>query len=377
MNILIFGWRDPRHPLAGGAEQVVHEHAKGWIEAGHEVTLFSSRFDGSPKEEILDGVKIIRGGYQYLGVQIAAFFFYLKSKKKFDLIIDQFHGIPFFIPLYIKKPKIALIQEVARKVWFLNSFSWPFNWLVGLIGYFLEPFIFMLYKNIPFMTGSESAKIDVTKFGIDPDNVTVIPHGVILPKLKIKNKKSKIKTIIYLGILSRDKGIEDALECFSILNKTGGYQFWVVGRAENESYMKKIVAKANKLELEKCINFWGYVTNQKKFELLSESHILINPSVHEGWGLVNIEANIVGTPVVAYDSAGLTDSVKDGTSGVIIKDNTPSKLAIIITEILKNVDEYRRLQMGALVWSKNFSWGKSKKLSLDLLKSITIKETAV
>jgi len=34
MNILVFSWRDPKHPTAGGAEQVMHEHMKGWIAAG-------------------------------------------------------------------------------------------------------------------------------------------------------------------------------------------------------------------------------------------------------------------------------------------------------------------------------------------------------
>jgi len=46
MNILVFSWRDPKHPLAGGAEQVMHEHMKGWVGAGHKVTLFTSHFSG-------------------------------------------------------------------------------------------------------------------------------------------------------------------------------------------------------------------------------------------------------------------------------------------------------------------------------------------
>ena len=68
-------WRDPKHPQAGGAEQVMHEHMKGWIEAGHEVTLFSSKIHGQPKREELDGIKIVRSGHQYLGVQISGFIY--------------------------------------------------------------------------------------------------------------------------------------------------------------------------------------------------------------------------------------------------------------------------------------------------------------
>src|SRR5258708_25820736 len=110
MNILVFSWRDPMHPLAGGAEQVDHEHHKGWIEAGHKVTLFSSMFKGAKKEQEIDGVKIIRKGNQYTAF-ISAFFWYMfLDQVKFDFVVDEFHGWPFFTPLYIRKPKIAVIQ---------------------------------------------------------------------------------------------------------------------------------------------------------------------------------------------------------------------------------------------------------------------------
>ena len=81
MNILILSWRDPKHPLAGGAEQSVWEHAKGWHDAGNRVTWFSSRFRGSVATENIDGIKIVRNGYQYLGVQVAAVSYYFRNIK--------------------------------------------------------------------------------------------------------------------------------------------------------------------------------------------------------------------------------------------------------------------------------------------------------
>src|SRR3989344_4669413 len=143
MNILVFSWRDPKHPMAGGAEQVMHEHMKGWVNAGHTVTLFSSAFNGAPPEEKVDGVKVIRKGYQLLGVQIYAFFWYLFSDHpKFDLVVDQFHGLPFFTPLYVRSPKLAVLQEVAKEVWLLNHLQKPLNLIIGWAGYLTEPFFF-------------------------------------------------------------------------------------------------------------------------------------------------------------------------------------------------------------------------------------------
>lgn len=367
MRILIFSWRDPKHPLAGGAEQIIHEHAKGWIRAGHKVTLFASRYKNSLKEEIIGGIQITRGGHQYLGVQLLGWRYYLKNKKDFDLIIDQFHGLPFFTPLFVRKPILAVIQETARGVWFLNPFSTPLNWLVGTIGFLTEPLIFLIYKKTPFMTGSDSAKDDLAKMGIPQKNITVINHGVLVESLNPQPPKEKKLTITFLGLLSKDKGIEDAIECFHKLYKKGDFQFWVIGKPETKSYGEFIKRKAKKLGQK--VRFWGFVSQEKKFELLAASHLLVNPSIREGWGLVNIEANSVGTPVVAYSSVGLIDSVKDQESGLICK-NTPGDLARTVEKVLVDKSLLKKLQGGALKWSRQFSWPKSVRMSLKLLEKV-------
>lgn len=371
MNILVFSWRDPKHPFAGGAEQVMHEHMKGWAAAGHKVVLFSSRIkDYKPREEILDGITIRRHGCQMLGVQIAAFFWYLfGSHPKFDLVVDQFHGIPFFTPFYVRTKKLAVLQEVAREVWFLNHLPNPLNLIVGTLGYCLEPFIFLFYRYIPFMVGSESAQKSLVELGIPKKNITIVPHGVVLNLPSPLPSKNKTKTIIFLGALSKDKGIEDALKAFSFLKKKGKYNFWVVGKG-GISYMENLEKLVKNLKLWGKVKFWGFVDEKRKFELLRRAHVLVNPSIREGWGLVNIEANAVGTPVVAYKSPGLIDSVKDGVSGVICKSNSPEEITKEVIDLLSDADKYKRLSAGAISWSKKFSWAKSKKQSLMLCESV-------
>jgi len=369
MNILVLSWRDHKHPQAGGAEQVMREHMKGWIKGGHNVTLFSSRFVGCSKYEKSEEMEIIHEGDQYIGVKILAFIYWIRNHQKFDLVVDQFHGIPFFTPLYVHKPKLAVLQEVAREVWFLNGFPFPFNYIIGIIGFLVEPLIFLFYKKIPFMVGSKSAKNDLVSIGVFNKNITIIPHGVIIEKYKNIPKKEKIKTIVFLGALTKDKGIEDALKAFSILNEQGNYKFWVVGGG-GRPYVKALHLMANKLSIRNRIRFWDFVGQKKKFELLAKAHVLINPSVREGWGLVNIEANAVGTPVVAYKSAGLVDSVKDGRSGVVIKKNSPEELAKQTIFIFENKRIFEKLQKGAISWSKEFSWEVSRKKSLSLINRV-------
>lgn len=367
MNILVFSWRDPKHPLAGGAEQSMHEHMKGWVNAGHNVTLYTSYINNLLKEEIIDGIKIVRRGYQYLGVQITGFFYYLKNKNKFDFVVDQFHGIPFFTPIYVSKPKLAVLQEVTKEVWFKNPLVFPLNLIVGFLGFITEPFIFLFYRNCKFMVGSNSAKEDLIKFGIKNKNITVVSHGIILPKMIPEHKMTNPKIITFFGRMTPDKGVVDALKTFAILNKTGSYKFFIAGTVESRDYYTMLKNKAEELGLKSNLAFWERPTDKEKFELFAKTYLFINPSIREGWGLVNIEANIVGTPVIAYPSQGLVDSVKHGQSGILTKENTPEALVKEVVRLTKNDSEYKKLSKGAIDWANNFKWENSRKLSLNLI----------
>lgn len=372
MNILLLSWRGPGHPNAGGAEVSTHEHAKGWVKSGHSVTVFTSYFPEAKREEVVDGVQIKRYGRQMLGVQWEAFVWYLfKTHEKFDLIIDQFHGIPFFTPLYVRSKKLAFIHEVAKEVWRLNQLPKPYNLFPAILGTILEPLIFKIfYRNIPFMTVSNSTKQDLISWGIQPHKITVIYNGVVIPKKIVLSKKEKEPTLIFLGALSKDKGIEDALEVFSILSRQYNYwKFWVVGKG-GEDYLKELKLLCKKLNIEKQVVFYGFVSENKKFELLAKAHLLVNTSIREGWGLVVIEAAFVGTPTFAFDVPGLRDSIKNNVTGLLCKNRDNMQLAEMIKKTINNEELLNKLSKNAYKWSNKFSWEKSVDLSLALIKQI-------
>lgn len=372
MNILIFSWRGPGHPNAGGAEISTHEHAKGWVRAGHMVTLFTSSYLGAKKKETIDDVNIIRSGSQILEVHLNAFKWYIWGKHpKFDLVIDQFHGIPFFTPLYVRFKKLAFIHEVTKEVWSLNPWPWPFNLIPALIGTLMEPLVFKLfYKKIPFMTVSESTKKDLVDWGISGSQVTVIHNGINRHLFKSIPNKEEQKTLIYLGALAKDKGIEDALLIFSQIKIFKNWQFWVVGRT-NQMYLNLLKSQSRKLGLEGKIKFWGFVNESKKFELLAKAHIVVNPSVREGWGLVVIEAAAVGTPTAAFNVPGLRESIVKGKTGILADENIVEDLVAKIIKLLADKKEYNRICRNAMIWSKKFSWDKTVRMSLKLIERIT------
>lgn len=372
MNILILSWRGIGHPKAGGAEIVTHEHAKAWVQAGHSVTLFTSYYEGSKTQEIVDGVKIIRSGYEFLGVRLRVLLWYMFSPHpRYDLVFDHFHGIPFFAPLFARTKVVAFIHELAREVWLLNHLFFVFKYGYGILGYMLEPWIFRLfYRNIPFITVSESTKQEIVSLGIPSSHITVIRNGLSLHTQSNIPQKEKVATLMFLGALTTDKGIVDALKTFSIIHackKTWNY--WVVGDG-SEEFVKYLKNLSEQLGISKQVTFWGYVNEDIKYQLFAKAHLIINPTIREGWGLTVIEAAAMGTPTIGYNVPGLRDSVVNGKTGILCKRGDYNQLAEVAMSILDNQKDYKPMCSEAKKWGRSFSWEKSCQESLKAINTL-------
>jgi len=366
MKILIFNWRDMHHPLSGGAEISLFEHAKYWKKMGADVTWFSSNFPGAKKREIIDDIEVIRKGSHFT-VHLWAFFYYLAGKfSKTDIIIDCFHFLPFFTPFYIQKEKnIALINEVAGTVWFANLPK-----LFAFIGYILEPYFFSFYDNVTFITSSQSTKDELKKIGVKSTDIEIIHHGINRVNISSKIKKEKTPTLVFLGRISEDKGIDDVFNTYLEIKKTGNdLKLWIIGKEEKQGMFKKLLKKHHAHTFKKDIIYFGYVSEIKKFELLKRAWILIHPSQKEGWGLNVIEAASQGTPTVGYNVEGLRDSVKSGKTGILVDSKNSALLSKAILSIIvdKSKNMYRQLSSNAITWSKRFDWSISTKQSWKLI----------
>jgi len=371
MRILIFNWRDIKNPSSGGAEILTHELAKYLIKKKNEVTLFTSKFEGSSGTEDIDGVTIIREGYSiaryfFNSVHYLAFKRYRKHfKGKIDLVIDEVHGFPFFTPWYVKEKKVVLVCEVAGNLWIKM-----FGLFFGTIGRMIEIFYLRFtYSAIPFITISNSAEKDLVRNGVNRKNITVIPVGVSIPRILPKINREKNPTIIFLGRVSRSKGIEDVIPVMNKLSAKYEIKMWVCGR-QDPFYKKELHELVRKNDLDSKITFFDYITEEEKFNLLSRSWILFHPSKTEGWGINVIEANSMGVPAVGYNVPGLQDSIKNGKTGLLAKENAIDGLTEMIERLIVDTKLYKQLSKEAIEWSKNFTWEKTGEKTWKILKKI-------
>jgi glycosyltransferase involved in cell wall biosynthesis len=125
---------------------------------------------------------------------------------------------------------------------------------------------------------------------------------------------------------------------------------------------------AKKLTLANNIIFWGWVEAERKLQLLKQAHCLCATSVREGWGLTVLEANGVGTPVIAYNVPGLRDAVKNGLNGMLTPQNNPHELAQCLIEFFNNPTLMKSLSENALSNSYHFNWDNTAEDFLKIME---------
>lgn len=365
MNILILNWRDIKNPKSGGAEMITLEHAKSWVKKGNSVIWFTSTFKNSKEREKIQGVNIVRYG-NFITVCLLAPFFYLFSKNKFDLVIDEIHGLPFFTPLYVKKPKIAFIHEVADEIW---DYMFPFP--INKLGKFIEPLYFKLYKNTKFWTDADSTIDDLVRKGIKRENCIAINCPILNESLTSLPSKEKIPTFIFVSRIVKMKGIEEVIRAFFyILRDIKDANLWIVGDGDR-SYIDELKKTMKSYSISTKVKFFGRETDAKKLELMRKASLLLHASIKEGWGLVIIEAASQGTPSVVYNVAGLRDSVKNGVTGIVLEENNAKEMASKAISLLKNKKRYESFQKKGILWTKSLTWEKATNQSLKLLENVT------
>ncbi len=364
MKILILNWRDPKNPKGGGAEIVTLEHAKRWVEKGYEVTWFTSAFKGCERRETLNGINIIRWG-NYITVYLLAPIFYFLSHGKFDIVIDEIHGIPFLTPIYVRKPKIVIIHEVADSIW-----NYMFPWPINIIGRFSEKFYFKIYKNMEFLVPSKSTRHDLVQKGIPRTKINMFYCGVNKPPL-LSLQKEKNPTFIFISRLVKMKGIQNVIDSFCMIKiRLPNAKLWVVGDGDKDD-VSRFKLRVRESGLLRDVIFFGRVSEKKKFELMRRAHILLHASVREGWGLVVIEAASQKTPSVVYNVGGLRDSVINNKTGIVIKNNTPLELSNQAVQLYEDKKTYKRLQRESLEWVNFLTWERSVSSSLKLIRKLT------
>jgi glycosyltransferase involved in cell wall biosynthesis len=360
MRFLMLNWRDPANPKSGGAERVSLAYLEGLKERGHEVFWFANEFPNCKRQDVINGIQIVRGGGSGKSVLIARRWY--RQQKPFDLVIDQHHGIPWFAPCWAGTNCVAYIHEVLGPIW--DAF---YSWPLSATGRWQERWTHWLYRNVPFWTPSESTKKLLHANGVR--NVTVFHNGTDatpLPVLEGKPLDQPLRLIVVCR-LAPNKRVGHAIEITKTLLQSGvQVHLTIVGSGESEPELKQ---SASQPDLVPHIRFMGQLSEEQKNAELRCAHLLLHTSMREGWGLNVIEANAMGTPAVVYPVGGLVDSTIHNETGIVSPVETPQSLAECLVQLIKSPQKYERLRKNAWERAKKLQWNVVRPPVCDWLES--------
>lgn len=349
MRFLMLNWRDPKNPLAGGAERVTLAYLAALAERGHEVFWFANDFPGAAREEMFQGIKIIRGGG--IGSSVLKAIQWHRQQPRFDLVIDQHHGIPWYAPWWCRTNCVSYVHEVLGPIW--DSF---YSWPVSAVGRWQERWTHWLYRKVPFWTACQATQDCLAAYGVQ--SIKIIPYGVdtvALPSLDEKPLTLPLR-LIAVSRLAPNKRIDHAVRVMKCLaDQNIPAHLTIVGTGETEGLLRELVKE---FRLEERVTFTGTLAEKEKDEQLRQAHFLIHTSLREGWGLNVIEANAMGTSTVVYPVAGLVESTLHDETGIVAGAETPEAVAEALVAILAHPEKYASYRVKAWERAKTFHWSQ-------------------
>ncbi|MDZ5473313.1 glycosyltransferase family 4 protein [Bacillus sp. 31A1R] len=186
--------------------------------------------------------------------------------------------------------------------------------------------------------------------GVRINQVINLQYGVDIKKFNFKKKLTDREdplTFIYAGQVSQHKGIFYILEAFKRLNNKR-LKLLVVGNIHGDKELYT--------PYEQYCEFVGLVTHDKMVELFNKSHVLTQPSLADGFGLVVLEAMSCGLPVIVSESTGASDIVVNGKNGFVVESASIEAIQDRVIWFLNNYDYITEMSKNARQTAELYSW---------------------
>lgn len=363
MKILVINWQDWTNPLSGGAETHLRETFRRVAAMGHEVTLFCCSYPGAAREETLDGIRIVRrGGRNTFNFVVPWFYLTRFRHEGYDVVVDDLNKIPFFTPLYVRRPLVGLSHHFFGKSIFVEAGP-----IFGSYVYFGEWLVDFFYKRIPFLVVSQSTLDEFVRRGFKREHFTLAMNALDHERLHPTGiPKTEYPSVGYFGRLKRYKSPDHLMRAFAAVQKdVPDARLVIIGRGDFRPEMERLAAE---LGITDATHFAGFVSEEEKQRLLEELWVVVNPSMKEGWGIVNVEANACGTPAIVADSPGLRDSVRDGETGDLYPYADIDALAVKLRRFLTDPALRERYRENALAFARSLTWDDTARATVEVLE---------
>jgi glycosyltransferase involved in cell wall biosynthesis len=201
---------------------------------------------------------------------------------------------------------------------------------------------------------SEYLKRELVKFGVPEEKIIVIPNGVseeFKPTWKDKNY------MLFVGRLERHKRVDELIRLAKEIN----FKLKVVGDGPER---KKLESLSN--EIKAPVNFFGKISRKKLIKLYQECSFFVSASRWEGFGLIFLEANACGKPVIGYNLTAIKERIKDGFNGFLVENFEEFKEKAL--ELKERANLRKKMGKNGIKVAKSYNWERISEMYAKELK---------
>ena len=346
----------------GGKETRSYELAKNLTKKGHEVHFYTMKF--WPGDKIIEkdgfflhGIGKARPLYNGKRRSIKqgilfGFSAFKLFKEDFDVVdadhMVYFHLFPIKLACLIKnKPMIITWNEVWGKNYWIKYMGKK-----GIFGYWIEKLASKLPNKIISISEHTTNNL-INKLNVKSEKIITIPCGININKIQSIKPSKESSDVIFAGRLLSHKNVDMLIKAISILRKPNPkIKCLIVGDGPEKDNLQGLTKK---LKLEKNIIFKGFIEKHEDvLALIKSSMVFVLPSVREGFGLVAIEANACGIPVITinHKDNAVKDLIRDGENGYVCELDEKD----ISQKIVKAIKQGNSMKDACILASKKYDW---------------------
>ena len=351
--------------ITGGAEKRVYELARRLVKRGHEVHWYGIGWwwpESGKKDIEMEGIHLhgvckpmdlYNGERRSVGeaVYFAVLLLPKLGRAKFDVIDCQ--GFPFFSCFTAKissslgrSPLIITLHEVWNNYWY------EYLGKAGFFGKLVEKIMVNLTDKI--ITVSKKTKTDLMAVKSSEKSV-VIPNGIDFNYINKINPSDEKSDIIFAGRLIKEKNVDILIKTIAIVKeRIPDIKCFIIGDGPERAKLERLVQE---LDIQNNVSFKGFIKDYNDLiSYMKASKVFVLPSTREGFGIVVIEANACGLPVVVVNHKmnAASDLIINNKNG-IISDFSKEDIA---ENIISMIDKKKIMQNDCTQNSMKYDWDK-------------------
>ena len=355
------------YPPLGGGGGVTFSHIAAELAKKHEIDIITTGMKGLPEFEEQDGVKIYRVRVMGRADKATATLLSLLSfplssmlkgiklcrRKKYDVINTHF-AVPTG-PTGLVLSKLFGIPDILSIHG--GDIYDPSKTLSPHRNFLLRKMVAYVLNHSTYVLAQST---DVRARAIEHYHVKreikIIPWGLKEPRFERTGRKQLgLDTgdfiIIAIGRLVKRKGLDHLLIAVA-RSLIPSIKVLIIGDGPEKENLKSLAEESG---IGSRVTLCGSVPEEQKFQYLSASDIFVLPSLHEGFGIVFLEAMYCGLPIITTDTGGQTDFIIDGHNGFLVHVGDVETLAVKIEELYTNHDLRKSMAANNLEDIKKFS----------------------